>query len=142
MEIVATYGLPFHLKPHGQYLSERYGLFVMLVLGESVVSLVITKSFQINVDYYVVIVSGFAIVYALQLNFFDTLPKASDQERILHSTYRKHVISLLNLLLAFSLLCVGVGTSCAFLKVPMTNGRDHSAIVFRHINRKTNTPQG
>lgn len=41
LEAAAMFAPHVHLKPHGGYLSERNGLFTMIVLGEGVISLVL-----------------------------------------------------------------------------------------------------
>jgi low temperature requirement protein LtrA len=87
---------PVHLAPHGGYLSERNGLFTMIVLGEGVISLVLPGIDRRDVSwehYIVVVVIGFWLLFNLQLAIFDTFPTEAHLERLNDSFVRVRLVS-------------------------------------------------
>lgn len=61
------------LQIHVEHMAERFGLWVMLVLGESMISLVTVKVVQ-DWQHYLVVFVGLVIVFFLQHLYFDAQP--------------------------------------------------------------------
>eukprot|EP00122_Pirum_gemmata_P012808 Pgem_evm1s11922 len=101
-----------NLDKHNGYTAERQGLFIMLVLGESVISLVLAN-FASDVDYYLVVFFGFWVVFNLQVNFFDCMPTEEQEHGAYSTIVRSRLVMGLHLVLSFTLLGVGVGLKLA-----------------------------
>ena len=61
------------LQIHVEHMAERFGLWAMLVLGESMISLVTVKVVQ-DWQHYLVVFVGLVIVFFLQHLYFDAQP--------------------------------------------------------------------
>lgn len=103
-------------------MSERHGLFVMLVLGESVISIVIQKPLALDSHYYLVVFFAFSLVFNLQINFYDTLPPERNYDLLKKSSFRYHMAMALHLFLSFALLLTG-----AAIKIAVKNASEKRA---------------
>jgi len=75
--------VPIHLD----HIVERYGLFVIIVMGESVTGMTIVPRTVINNRLYVLVLFGFALVLCLKLLYFDVDTQSSDHHALKRSRY-------------------------------------------------------
>ncbi|KNC84286.1 hypothetical protein SARC_03487 [Sphaeroforma arctica JP610] len=94
------------------YITERLGLFVMLVMGESILGIVLNAHLG-DTSTYMIAGFGFFTVFNIHLCYFETIP-AEGIENALHSNaIRSQLVYLGHLFACFGLLCVGMGYKTA-----------------------------
>lgn len=70
------------------HLSSRYAELVMLVLGESIVSLLLTPIKTLNVEHYAALGIGFHIAWNVKLYYFMTQPWDASKHAMRQNRYR------------------------------------------------------
>ncbi|KAL3903037.1 MAG: hypothetical protein SGILL_010599, partial [Bacillariaceae sp.] len=85
----------------------RYGEFTMLMLGESVLSLLIVETTELG-NYYLTACVGIVNVIVIQALKFDSEPSNADNHCLWRGLKASHVYSLLIQLLSISLIGFGV----------------------------------
>jgi low temperature requirement protein LtrA len=98
---------------HPSHISERYGLFMIIVLGESVLaaSLAIQSAItgdRLTGELIPVIVGGLLVLFSMWWIYFDR-----PQERLLHSTRAAFVWGYVHLFVFASVAAVGAGLAVA-----------------------------
>jgi len=106
-----------------EHMSERYGLFVMLMLGESVINIVTDTKIEDVSDFFIIFL-GFTIVFSQKMIYYGAQPHNPDHHalRISANTGRTFIYS--HLFLSASL--VGVGTGIKLLKKSHQKGKQVS----------------
>jgi len=115
MKCVGQVSIPLNI-PH---IAERFGLFVMLILGESIISLMTanlrTESIDMLKDYGLLI-GAFIIVYAIGRLYFQCQPteeqimEGSDKHAMRAGRLRAKLFGISHTILYLALLAFGIGT--------------------------------
>ena len=106
--------------------SERFGNYVLVFLGESVIALIgadIPSEMAPLQDHIASISGGFVIVFALKLIYFGAQPHSIDSHAARHSRSSGRVFVLMHAPIGWSLVCLG-----ASLKVLSKYAGDAKAI--------------
>eukprot|EP00494_Astrolonche_serrata_P032357 UN32626 len=98
------------MPPNTEHMSERFGILVMILLGESVLALILNEVETTDSSVSSVIIAAFVVMYLL----YDMYFRSHCHEETYHAlTQDKSPGSVawvaLHLLLSYFLLCVGVG---------------------------------
>ncbi|GAB5357427.1 hypothetical protein AAMO2058_000373800 [Amorphochlora amoebiformis] len=100
-------------------MAERYGLFVMLMVGESVIAIV-TDSKEIEPENGLIIFFGFGILFALQQQYFGAQPEEREEHALHQSAFAGRIFIHGHLFLGMSL--IGLGSGFGLVK---KNGDQH-----------------
>mmetsp|Transcript_1160 Transcript_1160/g.2169 ORF Transcript_1160/g.2169 Transcript_1160/m.2169 type:complete len:597 (+) Transcript_1160:25-1815(+) len=106
-----------------EHMSERYGLFVMLMLGESVIAIV-TDATKTRSQDWVIIFCGFLLVYTNKLLYFESQPHQPEQHALRQATWRGRIYQYTHMVLGMSL--VGIGTGIKLLKKDVDYSKHHA----------------
>lgn len=87
-----------------QHFAERNGLFIMLMLGESIIALLSTTKIG-NLEGLSVVFFGFFMVYCLKVLYYGAQPHEPELHALRHGNYRSYIFA--NFLIGLCLLGVG-----------------------------------
>lgn len=102
------------LPPDGPHLAERYGIFTIIVLGESFIkTITATAGFPITVDAFIFSLAGIGVVFGLWWLYFND----ADEMAIKPTHFAPYVWIYAHLPLAIGLTVFGVASKKLFLSV-------------------------
>lgn len=103
-----------------EHMAERYGLFTMLFLGESIIAIV-TETRVDSINDAIIVFFGFAIVYAVRAIYYGAQPNSPDDHALRLSINRARVFVYGHILLNAGL--IGLGTGIKLMKTSAKNGK-------------------
>eukprot|EP01083_Nonionella_stella_P169653 575774_1 len=129
--------LVFALALHVAHISERFGLFVMLILGEAIISITTSDvygsfSYQ-GVFHIVFVIATFVMTFCIAKLYFDCQPT---EEAVMHGTHNHALRTTIGArilyivshhVLFFGLLGFGIGAKIAFKHLDI--GQSHRAAI-------------
>lgn len=91
-----------------EHVAERLGLFMMLILGESLISLL--NAIQIDSAHaFLVLLFGFGIAHSFETLYFGAQPHDANEHALRHTKRSGRRFVHIHMLLGAALLCLGVG---------------------------------
>lgn len=97
-----------HFVPNNiDYMIHRYGEWIMLMIGESILSLLIVETIE-SIEYYAIVALGCLTVIVLQMLKFESEPSHADGHALWRSTTAATFFSLLIQVLSMGLIAFGV----------------------------------
>jgi len=97
-----------------EHTTERFGLFIMLVLGESIVAIVTDANGLTGVNDWLIAIFGFATVFACKTIYFEAQPHEPKEHALKRSSFTGRLYVYLHIPLGTAL--IGVGTGIKLLK--------------------------
>eukprot|EP01134_Creolimax_fragrantissima_P004407 CFRG4407T1 len=96
------------------YVTERLGLFVILVMGESILGIV--RGGVLGATSTLLVAGfGFLTIFNLHLCYFETIPDVSTRSALGNSRIRQQLIYFGHSAVCFGLLCIGMGYETAMI---------------------------
>eukprot|EP00004_Rigifila_ramosa_P004458 TRINITY_DN1492_c0_g1_i2.p1 TRINITY_DN1492_c0_g1~~TRINITY_DN1492_c0_g1_i2.p1 ORF type:complete len:469 (+),score=107.59 TRINITY_DN1492_c0_g1_i2:708-2114(+) len=129
--LLYPHGEKHRLPMHISHTAERQGLFVMLILGEGIISLVIAEGkkdtqlqYSDKTSQYLMIVCGFGLIFNLSLKYFDVSPFEAPFHAMRRGRVASRILLVSHLLLCGAFLAVGSSLKICLTREtnPMTLG--------------------
>eukprot|EP00466_Bigelowiella_natans_P002894 jgi/Bigna1/130550/aug1.11_g5258 len=104
-----------------EHISERYGLFIMLMHGESIIAIGTDTSVN-TTDDFIIVFWGFVIVFAMHFLYYGSLPKEPEEHALRISANRGRTFVYAHIFTGFSL--IALGTAISELKKAVDAGKN------------------
>ena len=120
----------FQLTVNTAHLLERNQLWVILILGESIISIASAQHAR-NAEYYVVVVAAFLLIYWLMkfhLKSQHLVDERAEEHALDHSPFLAFMFDTLHLIITSGMLIMAVGVKLAisYASQPEKYTRDHA----------------